>query len=289
MKVCLECACAFEAANWKCPECGFLPESADDHLSFAPKLAADYEGYAEGAFSQLAQFEDRNFWFRSRNRLLFWAFRRFFPHALSFLEIGCGTGFVLRGFQREFPKVQLAGSDIFDTGLSFARRRLPNIRLFQLDARSIPFSAEFDAIGAFDVIEHIREDEQVLAQLFQALKPGGGILLTVPQHAFLWSGVDELAHHQRRYSRRELVEKVQRAGFTVRYVSSFVSLLLPLMFLSRWLRREKSPDLYAEFRIGSGFNWLLEQALTVERNLLKSGITFPMGGSLLLAAQRDRS
>ena len=64
-----------------------------------------------------------------------------------------------------------------------------------MDARRIPFEDEFDVIGAFDVLEHIKEDEQVLVQMHRAVKSGGGIMLTVPQHMFLWSEQDVQAHH----------------------------------------------------------------------------------------------
>ena len=79
-----------------------------------------------------------------------------------------------------------------------------------MDARRIPFEREFDVVGAFDVLEHIVEDEDVLGQMFKATRPGGGLLVTVPQHPFLWSASDEHAMHQRRYSRAELRRKVER-------------------------------------------------------------------------------
>src|SRR5690606_22871969 len=116
-----------------------------------------------------------------------------------FLEIGCGTGFVLSGVADAFPAVRLFGSEIFTAGLEFAARRQPSVNFMQMDARSLPFLDEFDVIGAFDVLEHIVEDGQVLAQMREALKPNGIILLTVPQHEWLWSPVDEFACHVRRY------------------------------------------------------------------------------------------
>src|SRR4029077_3610296 len=145
-----------------------------------------------------------------------------FSYAQTFLEVGCGTGFVLTGVRRQFPSVQVAGTDIFTEGLAFARQRLPCVELFQMDARRIPFEAEFDVIGAFDVLEHIEEDEQALGELFRCCRPGGGIVITVPQHRFLWSAADEYAYHKRRYSRRELISKVRMAGFEILRVTSFV-------------------------------------------------------------------
>ena len=288
MKVCLACSHVFQARGWNCPRCGREPYTENAYLAFAPELVASFEGYEEQFHAQLAELEAGNFWFRSRNRLLSWALGRFFPQAQKFLEIGCGTGFVLQGLRQEFPHLWLAGSDIFPSALGFARKRLPDAFLFQMDARCMPFYQEFDVVGAFDVVEHIKEDELVLEQMFQVVKPGGGILVTVPQHRFLWSAVDDYSHHQRRYSRRELTEKVRRASFSIVHITSFVTVLLPLMMASRALRRRfsKNYHMLAEFRIGSGTNWLLERALTLERAILRTGISLPAGGSLLLVAKR---
>ena len=89
---------------------------------------------------------------------------------------------------------------------------MPEVDLFQREARQMPFVSEFDVIGAFDVLEHIVEDEAVLEQIFRATRPGGGILVTVPQHPFVRSANDEHSMHQRRYRRADLRRKVGRAG-----------------------------------------------------------------------------
>src|SRR6266545_4042215 len=90
----------------------------------------------------------------------------------NFLEIGCGTGFVLSGIRKAFPELILSGSEIFSEGLNLAAERLPGVELFQMDARRIPFQEEFDVIGAFDVLEHVKEDEEVLSQMYQATRKG---------------------------------------------------------------------------------------------------------------------
>ena len=246
------------------------------------------EGFAANYFAPLAEREAGNFWFRSRNRLLVWALQRYFPDAENFMEIGCGTGFVLSGIQRALPELALCGSEIFIEGLTFAAERLPGIELFQMDARRIPFREEFDVLGAFDVLEHIEEDETVLVQMFQATKPGGGIILTVPQHHFLWSVVDDYSFHKRRYTRKELVKKLRRAGFKIVRVTSFVSLILPFMMLSR-LKSQRSKDDFdplAELEIGYHLNLALEKIMGVERSLIEGGVSFPAGGSLLAIARR---
>ena len=289
MKVCLVCGQRFEADDWRCPGCGNFPELHNGYLAFSSDLAETNDGFDAEYFGVLARLEARSFWFKSRNRLLIWALRRYFPHASSFLEIGCGTGFVLSGIQREFPELTLSGSEIFSEGLALAEKRLHGVTLFQMDACRIPFESEFDVIGAFDVLEHVKEDEAVLLQMFRATRPGGGIMLTVPQHRFLWSAVDEYSFHKRRYTRKELMERVGRAGFEIIRVTSFVSLLLPLMLLSRMKQRkpENDRDPLTEFKMSYLLNTTLEKVLESERFLIESGFSFPAGGSLLIIAERS--
>lgn len=183
----------------------------------------------------------------------------------------------------------LSGSDIFSKGLDFAQSRLPRVNFFQMDARHIPYENEFDVIGAFDVLEHIDEDETVLEQMRQALKPGGGILVTVPQHQFLWSALDDYSFHKRRYSRKELETKVEQAGFDVLYVTSFVFFLLPAMLVSRLKLRKQTSNIdpLTEYRLTPMMNTIGEKTLGLERSLISRGVSLPIGGSLLMIARRQ--
>lgn len=264
---------------------GFAPIERDGFLCFAPDLATADEGFDRTAFAGLAEHEERNFWFRGRSALIEWALARYFPEAGSLLEVGCGTGYVLSRLRERRPDLRLTGSEIYLEGLAFARGRLPGVELFQMDARQIPFADEFDVVGAFDVIEHVDEDEQVLAQMRDAARQG--VLVTVPQHPRLWSAVDEPGKHRRRYTRRELVRKLRAAGLEPLRVTSFVTLLLPLMALSRVRDRgAEEYDPLTELRIGRSANAVLGAALTAERAAIRAGVSLPAGGSLLAVARR---
>lgn len=258
--------------------------------AFAPDLAQAEEGYDPAHFSELAQLESHNFWFRARNRLIVWALSRYFPGTRRFLEVGCGTGFVLSGIAAALPALEIAGSEVATKGLEFAARRVPAARLIQMDARRIPFRGEFDVAGAFDVIEHIEDDRSVLRALREALVPGGGLLITVPQHPFLWSEYDVHARHVRRYRASELRAKLVEAGFEIVRMTSFVALLLPPMIASRLAQRKSQAgyDSLAELRIAPWLNWVLEKTLDFERLLIRAGIRFPAGGSLLVVAKRPQ-
>ena len=148
------------------------------------------------------------------------------------------SGYVLSGVAEANPQLEVSGSEIHSAGLNYAANRVKHAGLFQMNGRAIPFEDEFDVIGAFDVLEHIEEDVKVLAQIFRALSRGGGVIVKVPRHRFLWSQPDEYACHVRRYEAQELHDKVEQAGFWVERETSFVSVLLPLMFMSRLSKRK---------------------------------------------------
>jgi SAM-dependent methyltransferase len=245
------------------------------------------EPYDAALFEALAAVEPESFWFRARNRLIVSTVQRHFAHGRSLLELGCGTGFVLEALRDALPGWRLVGSELYEEGLVVARRRLPELELVQLDARSLPYLDEFDVIGAFDMLEHVEEDAAVLEQMRAAVRASGGVVLLVPQHPRLWSAMDDVAHHVRRYTRRELVAKVRRAGFEVERATSFVSSLLPAMMASRTARRlsRKPYDPVAELRPGA-LNGVLERILDGERRLIERGVSLPAGGSLLVVGRK---
>lgn len=288
MKRCLTCDNVYPSAISTCSVCGAEPNMQAGFPAYAPALAKEGGGFKAAYFADLARLEAGNFWFRTRNRLIIWALGKYCPEFRSFLEIGCGTGYVLSGIAKAYPDVELHGSEIFTAGLVFAAARQPNIDFMQMDARNIPFVDEFDAIGAFDVLEHIAEDEQVLIKMRVALKPRGVMLLTVPQHAWLWSPLDDYACHVRRYPAKELHAKVKAAGFEILRSSSFVSTLLSAMWASRFAQKAftKDVDATAELRISPWLNNILETILGTEVAMIRNGVNFPLGGSRLIVARK---
>jgi ubiquinone/menaquinone biosynthesis C-methylase UbiE len=288
MKRCLACEAVFDSDAWLCPQCGWTPRGSGPFRLFAPEQASGREGFAPEFFADLFELESGNFWFVARNRLVLWAVARYFGSARRALEVGCGTGFVLSALARAVPGARLTASEVLTDGLARAAARVPSAEFIQMDARAIPYDSEFDLIGAFDVLEHVDDDEQVLREMHRAALPGGGLLLTVPQHPGLWSAADEYALHKRRYTRGDLVAKVQRAGFQVMRVTSFVTLLAPMLLVSRRLHRSLSEfDPLAEYRISRAANSALGAVMSLERTIIRAGASLPFGGSLLMVAARE--
>lgn len=289
MKRCLACGGTRDAGFLACPACGFAPEFSGGYEAHAPALGHGGGGFKPGYFAELARLESANFWFRARNRLILHAIQRYMPHFRSMLEIGCGTGYVLKGVSEKFPQANLFGSEIFLSGLCFASARVPSAQFMQMDARQIPYVEEFDVIGAFDVLEHIKEDGLVLRQANAALVPDGFLVLTVPQHPWLWSPVDEYACHERRYDADSLHKKITSAGFQIIRSTSFVTLPLPAMVLSRYLQKNASAESFdatSELKIPAFLNEALYQLLRLELLAIKLGLDLPVGGSRLVIAKK---
>ena len=290
MKICLQCNAIINSDQWNCLLCGWSPKILNDFLLFADELEKGSVDYPTESHDILACLEENNFWFVSRNTLLVYLLNKYFPNAASFLEIGCGTGFVLAGLARHNPNMFFYGAEAYTSGLIHAQSRLSQAKFFQMDARNVPFSEEFDVIGAFDLLEHIKDDHIVLHQINKALKPGGGIMITVPQHSWLWSKTDDKAGHKRRYSRKELIEKISAAGFNIMMTTSFITLLLPFMAASRFMKILQKNTIKNKPSVGLGLPAIINIAFMkicdLERALIKIHVPMPLGGSLVCVASK---
>lgn len=283
MRICARCGGECFGRGWDCPSCGFVPENHGDYLAFASQ--SDANDFVPESFSWLAAAEPGFWWFEARNDIIVWAMQKWCRGMRSFLEVGCGTGFVSARIAQAFPAAEISAAELYCEALPFVRRRLPSAQLYQLNAERLPFREEFDVVGAFDVVEHIERDERVLQEMRRALVRGGTIVLTVPQHPFLWSRFDTYGHHKRRYTRQELTRKLTAAGFRVVEMRSFVSLLMPLQLASRLMPASKEYDPRTEFQIGSVTNGVLRGVMRVETRLIRAGLSLPFGGSLLAVAR----
>jgi len=259
-----------------------------------------HQSYDPEFFSQLANIETKHFWFRTRNRVIATLTEQItkdWVDGYRVLEVGCGTGNVLRALEQACPRGKVVGMDLFAEGLAFARTRT-SCPLVQGNLEQPAFDVQFDLIGAFDVVEHLSDDLQVFRSLHSMLRPGGALLLTVPAHQSLWSYFDEVSHHCRRYEPADLRRKLNDAGYEIEFLSQFMASIYPLVWFSRRIkssrRRARNPDsadmdrtlTLEELRIVPIVNGLLTFVLMQEARLIRSRIVLPFGSSLIVAARR---
>ena len=247
----------------------------------------EFESFNPDSFERLYTLEDRYFWFRSRNELIRWCVANYLTDITDFLEVGCGNGVVLNHLHAHFPCISFFGQDLFIEGLLFAKERLGEVPLVQMDIGHPAFSVRFDAIGMFDVLEHLSDDKFVLQIICGMLKRRGWLLMTVPQHQWLWSEMDELACHKRRYSRKEITKLFENAGFKIVMLTSFMTFLLPGLIVSRFIKRfQKENTEFSEFEIPHWLNQLFYTVSMADQLFIKAGVSLPVGGSLLILARK---
>ena len=260
---------------------------------FSPEVANSYDDYPAGGFDLTDKSGESSFWVRSRNRL----FKRIVLKHLvvsgktKLLEIGCGTG----GFIQQIAgneNLQITGSEIYLQGLLYAQRKIPGVEFIQFDITQGTIGDEFDVIVAFDVIEHIENDNEAISNISKMLNKQGSLIITVPQHMFLWGTLDEIVKHKRRYSRRELVTRLQENGFEISYCTSFLFVLFPLMMISRLFDRGRKQGqnenvaLEERVKFSTALNWVFDRFMRIDEFLIRLGVSLPFGGTLVVVATK---
>jgi SAM-dependent methyltransferase len=229
--------------------------------------------------------EDLQHWyFRGRLSVIEGALRRVLPRRpLRLLDIGCGTGHVLRHLG-DFGEA--VGVDSNDAMLAVAREA-------GLDARKgglpddLPVEAGWaDVVLLLDVIEHLDDDAAALGAARRTLVEDGLLVLTVPAHPWLWSGHDVRLGHRRRYVASELRGLVERAGYRVERMTYFNSVLFPAIAATRWLRQRLGDDGHDLRRPPPVLNRLLERLFALERHVVPT-LPLPFGTSSLVVARRS--
>jgi SAM-dependent methyltransferase len=253
------------------------------------------QSYDPAFFDLISVIEDRHFWFRSRNSLissLVKQITREMEPGYLVLEVGCGTGKVLNGLHEVCSDGVVIGMDLFFEGLKHARKRT-SCHLVRGDVQSLPFAKKFNLIGLFDVLEHLPDDMNVLADLHSILTEDGPLILTVPAHPSLWSNFDESSHHCRRYKLDELKNKLILNGYQVEYLTYYMASIFPFIWLERKFKglidtRSADDQSSDELRIVPVVNEIFAWLLAQEARLITGRKKMPFGSSLIAIARRTK-
>lgn len=135
------------------------------------------------------------------------------PQSAARLEVGPG----LR------PRLPVAGTHFVDlSAVAVAQLNAREGRAVVGEIIALPFAREqFDLVAAFDVVEHVEDDRQVLTELARVIKPGGVLLCSVPLHASHWTTFDACVGHARRYDPAVLQALLTEHGFVIEQSAVF--------------------------------------------------------------------
>lgn len=240
-------------------------------------------------YDKLDHAEDRMWWFAGLHRnLLMLARRRPLDAASAILDAGCGTGGLLSRLAGSYPERAIFGIDLDPQACRRAALKSARpVCAGSVDA--LPFAdGAFAAIFSADVLCHKGVDERrALRQFNRCLARRGCLVLNLPAYRWMLSRHDAAVSNVRRYTAGGLSRLLQSAGLRPVYLSYWNALLFPLMVLTRKLFR-------GDEQIGSDvrlyprtLDLLCRAATAFETVLLRAGVRFPFGGSILAIATKE--
>lgn len=288
MFICLVCKSALveKDQGFRCARCSYRADREDGIVHFGPTNLRDGDGSLAEGLDTLCQVEERHFWFRHRLKVIRQAFRDYVGPEKKILDVGARTGLTARALCDDGYR-DISLGDIHTKGLQHAKRYGFD-QLYRFDVRCAPFVDHFDAVGLFDVIEHIQDDALVVRNLHTMLRPDGLVLLTVPAHRWLWSRVDALSGHYRRYDRQSVATLLTGNGFDLVECRYFFIALVPALLVRSLLARHSETDRVESdsgLTICRTADTILGIASSVG-DLLLSPLRRTAGGSLLAVAKK---
>ena len=201
---------------------------------------------------------------------------------LRILDVGCGTGANLE-MLAQYGEAE--GVDVSDDALEFCRQK--GLRAQKGLAETLPFADEsFDITTALDVIEHLDDDVAGLKEMYRVTKGGGYSLIFVPAFMWLWGVQDDISHHRIRYTRPQIVDRLQRAGYVVKRATYANWTFFTPILAGRMLMKLTGIKPESENNVNvSALNGVFGSLFGAERFWLKN-FNFPLGVSIVIVAQK---
>jgi SAM-dependent methyltransferase len=240
----------------------------------------------DSVYQAEATLEAYHWWFVGRRRLFSRIIKSLkLDHKCKVLDIGTSTGTNLRMLNNlQFTNV--FGLDKNPLAISFCKKKgLKNVELG--DVSALPYADNsFELILATDILEHIEDDQRAVGEIKRVLNPGGWALFTAPAFRTLWGPQDDLSNHLRRYSKKELIQKIGDSGLIVKQEFYFNYLLfLPILAARRLLKLFKI-ELRSENDVNSPMiNKILTSVFEMDINMAPR-LRPPFGVSILTLAQK---
>jgi 2-polyprenyl-3-methyl-5-hydroxy-6-metoxy-1,4-benzoquinol methylase len=243
----------------------------------------------ETANRQFVELEKTHFWFVGRRRIFFHLLDRELAGRTdaTVLDVGCGAGGMLAPLARYG---EVMGIDTSAELVELCHERGFG-RVVVGSAYTLPATpGSVDLLTLFDTIEHVPDDERVLRECRRVLAPRGLLFLSTPAYQFLYANNDRVAHHERRYTARELRRKLLAADLEPVQVTYFNTLLFPIILPAVLAKkiRERFSDPGDGTNLSHSLPPLVNRAMAAtmgaERHLL-ARTSLPFGHSIIAIAR----
>lgn len=240
-------------------------------------------------YAIMDRVEDSHWWFVGRRAILETFLKKVASslvtrHSpLQILDIGCGTGANLE-MLAQFGKAE--GVDVSDDALEFCQKK--GLKVQKGLAETLPYDDEtFDITTALDVIEHLDDDIAGLKEMFRVTKKGGYAVVFVPAFMWLWGVQDDISHHRIRYTKAQITERLEKAGFTIdRATYANFTFFAPILG-GRTIMKLTGIKPESENNITiNGLNGIFGKIFSAERFWLKN-LNFPFGVSIVITARKQ--
>lgn len=251
----------------------------------------EYPIFEDEADAAVMAMEGRLWWMAGRKEIV----RRLLDRAAAIrpvrriFDIGCGSG---NNFDLLSLYGQVIGCDSSPVQVRRARSRGIAAEVFvtQGDCFEGPFSEPFELTCLFDVLEHMDDDAGFLSHLNRCVEPGHLLLVSVPACPLIYGPHDRLLEHYRRYKLKGLERLLAAQGFRVLWGTHFVTLLFPIVGLSRLIEkwREQLGTPQSRVNIGNVPGWLnplLEATLAFEARIA-ARVRLPFGVWAIALAEK---
>ncbi|MGE3779155.1 MAG: class I SAM-dependent methyltransferase [Pirellulaceae bacterium] len=216
---------------------------------------------------------------------------------LSVLDAGCGTGENLRLCAERLPGARLAGFDVSQRALEYARRKVPRAELQVGDvtaAPPIPLGREYDVILSLDVLQitGLAPAAEGMRVLTSQLRPGGLLILNLPAYQWLYSRHDVAVSTRYRFTRAQVREFLTELGLEPVRLSYRLWPVFPAFVAMRWATRSVRPSdgpIQSDLSpVHPRVNSLLYGLLRQENAWLARGGSLPWGSSVFAVGEAER-
>jgi SAM-dependent methyltransferase len=237
-------------------------------------------------YDELDRVEDRMWWFAAMHANLLMATQRAaLDLDLPMLDAGCGTGGFLSRLTEIYCGRPLIGLDLDLRACTRAATKSAQ-PICAGSVNDLPFGdAALGVIFSADVLCHEGVDERrALQQFYRCLARNGWLILNLPAYQWMLSRHDLAVSNIRRYTATDLRRLLKAVGFHPVYVSYWNAMLFPLMVVTRkFLPRD--PGVVSDVKLyARPVEMLCRAATAFEAALLRRGVRFPFGGSILVTA-----